>query len=109
MLVWIVVLAVVVFLFWRFCSSEGYVGGGYYNICEKTDQCRWDSARWCAMTDGSQGNCSLHSLCCPAFSMDHSRERTWGSRYPTGPPRPTPLQQIQGTNLSVGTAYLKGQ
>jgi len=85
MLVWVLLLLLVVILMFSTCTlrcqgTEKYSGGGYYNVCEKSDECRWDTARWCSLSDGSQGNCTLHSLCCPAFSMDHSRSRTWGLR-----------------------------
>ncbi len=84
MVVWILLLLLVAIFMISSCnlktygSSEPYQGGGYYNVCELNDACRWDTARWCTMTDGSQGNCTLHGKCCPAFSMDHSRTRTWG-------------------------------
>ena len=60
------------------CGSESYRGGGYYNAFELNEGCKWDTARTCTMSDGSFGNCTLHGLCGPSFSTDHSRNLTAG-------------------------------
>ena len=83
-LVVVLLILVVIFMFSSCslqCNSpENYRGGGYYNACEYNESCLWDTARWCTMSDNTEGNCTLHGKCCPAFSKDHSRAQEWGLR-----------------------------
>ncbi|HSA76070.1 MAG TPA: hypothetical protein VLE02_00875 [Nitrosarchaeum sp.] len=44
-------------------NKEKYFG-------EYNNACRWDSARRCTMSDGTEGNCALSSRCYPSFSQN---------------------------------------
>jgi hypothetical protein len=46
-----------------YVKKEKYFG-------EYNDACRWDSARRCTLSDGSEGNCALGSRCYPSFSQN---------------------------------------
>lgn len=37
------------------------------SVLEYNDACRWDNARRCTRTDGTEGTCVLGGLCAPSF------------------------------------------
>lgn len=37
---------------------------------EPNAACRWDSARRCTMSDGTEGNCAMSARCYPSFSKN---------------------------------------
>lgn len=101
MLIWIILLIIAVLIL---CHSQSeHYSGRYYNSCEMSQECLGDTARWCSMDNGQQGNCTLHGLCCPAFSMDHSRDTRWNSLAPINRSVEVPK------GLTLGDVYLKGQ
>ena len=64
-------------------STDEYKHLPYSNSCEFKPQCLWDSARTIQLSNGMEGNCTLHGIACPSFSLDHDRKRNMGLSYIT--------------------------
>lgn len=50
----------------------------YPNMCEYNEECAWDVARTVQMSNGMEGNCTLHGIACPSFSKDNVSSRNFG-------------------------------
>ena len=44
--------------------------GIYGSVLEQNEACRWDTARKCTRSDGTEGNCVLGGFCAPSFYAD---------------------------------------
>ena len=63
-------------------SPEPYAATGYnYDSEFSPNGCVWNSGQTCTLRGNRPGNCTLHGLCAPSFSIDQTRIDEDNYRY----------------------------
>ena len=82
-LVGVLLFLLVIYMF-SSCSlkcnpSEPYAPTGYKDDAEfSPNGCAWNAGQTCTLRGNRPGNCTLHGLCAPSFSVDETRRQSLG-------------------------------